>query len=251
MLIGAIESLNIFHNFYTSISIYIKSYLTNPIYFTGINKLENLSILKNYIFLIIFFLSTFIEMVIYVVSYSITVFSRVKSVDISPLGIMSCLLCYIPLKKCIDIFINPFPENMQFIAETAYTTFFNWIICIIIIFSSILSICSTTSLFLKISNFTNRGIVTKFPYNIIRHPLYASRIICIWASVLFIVILKTITIEENLAYIFIIIGALAYGITYTILYYYRAITEERHLYLDDDYKKYCKKVKYRFIPKFW
>jgi protein-S-isoprenylcysteine O-methyltransferase Ste14 len=33
------------------------------------------------------------------------------------------------------------------------------------------------------------------------------------------------------------------------LYYLRAITEERHLLKDDEYKAYIEKVKYRFIPK--
>jgi len=32
------------------------------------------------------------------------------------------------------------------------------------------------------------------------------------------------------------------------IYYVRAITEEPHLSLDPDYVKYCKHVKYRFIP---
>jgi len=31
-------------------------------------------------------------------------------------------------------------------------------------------------------------------------------------------------------------------------YYWRAITEERHLSIDPAYREYCEVVKYRFIP---
>jgi protein-S-isoprenylcysteine O-methyltransferase Ste14 len=34
----------------------------------------------------------------------------------------------------------------------------------------------------------------------------------------------------------------------TGLYYWRAITEERHLMRDEEYRRYMKKVRYRFIP---
>jgi protein-S-isoprenylcysteine O-methyltransferase Ste14 len=35
---------------------------------------------------------------------------------------------------------------------------------------------------------------------------------------------------------------------WSFIYFMRAITEERHLNKDSDYQRYCKKVKYRFIP---
>jgi protein-S-isoprenylcysteine O-methyltransferase Ste14 len=33
------------------------------------------------------------------------------------------------------------------------------------------------------------------------------------------------------------------------IYYWRAITEERHLSEDAEYRVYAKKVRYRFIPR--
>jgi len=33
-----------------------------------------------------------------------------------------------------------------------------------------------------------------------------------------------------------------------MIYTVRALTEERHLMKDPEYRAYCKKVKYRFIP---
>jgi len=37
-------------------------------------------------------------------------------------------------------------------------------------------------------------------------------------------------------------------IVWAYIYYLRAITEEKHLEMDDDYLKYKKKVPYKFIP---
>jgi protein-S-isoprenylcysteine O-methyltransferase Ste14 len=35
---------------------------------------------------------------------------------------------------------------------------------------------------------------------------------------------------------------------WSLIYYLRAVTEERHLMNDPDYQAYCRKVRYRFIP---
>ena len=51
--------------------------------------------------------------------------------------------------------------------------------------------------------------------------------------------------EETGSKFFIILGILAW----VYIYYLRAVTEERHLIKDEEYKKYVEKVKYRFIPK--
>jgi protein-S-isoprenylcysteine O-methyltransferase Ste14 len=38
-------------------------------------------------------------------------------------------------------------------------------------------------------------------------------------------------------------------LTWSFIYYLRAITEEKHLSLDPNYIKYKQEVKYKFIPK--
>ena len=38
---------------------------------------------------------------------------------------------------------------------------------------------------------------------------------------------------------------------WTIIYYFRAVTEEKHLIADPDYQDYCKRVQYKFIPYIW
>lgn len=78
----------------------------------------------------------------------------------------------------------------------------------------------------------NREIKTRGAYAIVRHPMY-------FTDILF-----------RIGYIishFNIFTVLLFIVT-TACYIYRAILEERFLTLDDDYKYYATKVKYRFIP---
>ena len=85
----------------------------------------------------------------------------------------------------------------------------------------------------KASNLTNRGIVGKFPYSIVRHPAYISKNLVWWITLLPMM---------NLTFA---LGMLLWS----TIYFFRAMTEEKHLLQDPDYKEYCKKVKWRFIPR--
>jgi len=38
---------------------------------------------------------------------------------------------------------------------------------------------------------------------------------------------------------------------WTGIYTVRALTEERHLKADPDYRAYCDRVKWRYIPRLW
>jgi len=38
---------------------------------------------------------------------------------------------------------------------------------------------------------------------------------------------------------------------WTLIYYLRAITEERHLRADAEYQQYMRKVSWKFIPGIW
>ena len=80
----------------------------------------------------------------------------------------------------------------------------------------------------------SRGIVTKGAYAIVRHPAYICKNLFWW-----IVLIPAIP-NTPLA----IFGM----VFWTVMYYFRAITEERHLMCDPDYQVYCGKVKWRFVP---
>ena len=44
---------------------------------------------------------------------------------------------------------------------------------------------------------------------------------------------------------------LLYLAGWNMIYFLRAMTEERHLRADPDYRAYCEHVPYRFIPGIW
>ncbi len=103
---------------------------------------------------------------------------------------------------------------------------------------------ASVALNLKASNLTNRGIVSWGPYAWVRHPAYCTKTLAWWIGAIPILSHKW---DDGL-------GAFFYGVFciagWSVIYYLRAITEERHLLLDPDYKHYCKRVTRRFIPGF-
>ena len=100
-------------------------------------------------------------------------------------------------------------------------------------------VSATVALGAKCSNLTNRGIVSRGPYAIVRHPAYIAKNLAWWVTVIPVL---HITNPAHAAGIVMSMGA------WTLIYFLRAITEERHLLADPEYQEYAKKVKYRFIP---
>ena len=103
---------------------------------------------------------------------------------------------------------------------------------------------ASVSLCFKASNLTNRGIVSHGPYAFVRHPAYITKTLAWWIGAIPILMRKW---DDGMT-------AFLYGLFsvggWSVVYYLRAVTEERHLGLDPDYTEYCKKVKRRFIPEF-
>lgn len=103
---------------------------------------------------------------------------------------------------------------------------------------------SATVMFgLRFSNLTHRGIITTGPYALIRHPAYAAKNFS-WWCVMFPVTLYQAGAQKSFAPLTGVIGL----VLLTGTYYLRAITEEKHLRKDPEYRAYMKKVPYRFIP---
>ncbi len=118
-------------------------------------------------------------------------------------------------------------EEIFFINEKITTILFG---LILIMYFANLS--STISLGAKCSNLTNRGIVTRGAFKIVRHPAYSSKIISWW--------LLTLPFMSMRVFIAMI--------AWTIIYVLRAYTEEKHLEKDTDYLKYREKTKWLFVP---
>lgn len=164
--------------------------------------------------------------------------NKIKSVDTTPLGILSCIACYYPITLLTDKFIQVTPQDLLPVNNIYLLETLN----ILAIIANIGILIAVLRLGTKSGNLTNRGIVTGFPYNIIRHPDYTMKIGYIIITTIPLLVAPNYFLFEK-----IIMGIATLAWIY--LYYLRSITEERHLINDPEYKAYVEKVKYRFIPK--
>ncbi len=156
------------------------------------------------------------------------------------LGWLVCIACYPPFQRIFGVYYAAPPERE--ILQMGHP----WVVTIFVVMMllSYLVYMSATLWFgVRFSNLTNRGIIRKGPYAVVRHPAYASKNFSWWCIMFPAVIYNAVNTHLAMAAVQII------GLVFmTWLYYLRSITEERHLSVDPYYVEYCKQVKYRFIP---
>lgn len=152
----------------------------------------------------------------------------VKSVEPTFLGWFVALICYPPFNSIVGSYVPWGANDYALFWSPGWTLFFQ----VMIILLLVIYVWATVALGMKSSNLTNRGIVSKFPYSVVRHPAYISKNLMWW-----------ITLLPVMNWPF----ALGMGF-WSMIYFFRAWTEERHLSKDPDYVEYCKKVKWRGIP---
>ncbi len=156
--------------------------------------------------------------------------NKTKSVEPTMFGWAVALMCYPPYNEISGRYFPLQDRQEWFIPLTEEQRIF---VRIIIVLLYCIFVWATVALGVKFSNLSNKGIVAKGPYKYIRHPAYASKNIAWWF--------------EHLQFMkggYNILPLLCWNVIYAL----RAITEERHLMKDPDYREYCKQVKYRFIP---
>jgi protein-S-isoprenylcysteine O-methyltransferase Ste14 len=162
------------------------------------------------------------------------------STEPSFLGWMMALFCYPPINR-IQGFYYGSPGETEFFSITTPQLVMLFALCDILSFAVYTS--ATVCFGLRFSNLTHRGIITTGPYAYIRHPAYAAKNFSWWCVKLPAAIYAVYTLK-NAAPLLGVIGM----VVSTGIYYMRAITEERHLARDPEYRIYMKKVPYRFIP---
>ncbi|MBN2351723.1 MAG: hypothetical protein JXD23_04065 [Spirochaetales bacterium] len=154
--------------------------------------------------------------------------SMIKSVEPTVIGWLVCIACYPPLNQFSFQWVDnlfAWVPNFELSEPVKIAAFVGVTVCWAFYASA------TVALGFKSSNLTNRGIVTRFPYNIVRHPAYIGKNL-LWVIEFFLLSQK---------HLGLVVG-------FIVVYFFRAITEERHLKKDPDYVAYMKKVKYKFIP---
>lgn len=166
--------------------------------------------------------------------------NQTASAEPTMLGWIVCVVCYPPFQMYLGLYYGAPGERdvLQFPSQWAITLFTGMMVLSYIVYMS-----ATLWFGVRFSNLTNRGIIRKGPYAVVRHPAYASKNFA-WWCVMFPAIVYNAMHTGLYVAILQVIGL----VLMTWVYYMRAITEERHLGVDPYYQEYCKQVKYRFIP---
>ncbi len=186
------------------------------------------------LFLILFHLLFTIDVGIAIIGYAFAsrwLFNRTRSVDRTLSGWMVALICYPPFNTITTQFFGytGLPTHNLFTDERILA-----LILMVVITLYFIYVWATVALGFKFSNLTNRGIVDRGPYAVVRHPAYVAKNSAWWMDNTFV--LTNIWASIALA-------------VWNIIYILRGLTEERHLEHDPAYRQYQQKVKYKFIPK--
>lgn len=150
--------------------------------------------------------------------------NSIKSVEPTLFGWVAALITYPPYNWISNIFL-PFIKIDPLPLPSAVTI----ILQVVILLCYTLYAWATVALLFKASNLTNRGIVTAGPYRYLRHPAYIGKNIAWW--------LETLPYLNHPLNFVSLLG-------YNLIYYLRAITEERHLARDPSYGKYKKTTRF-------
>lgn len=163
-----------------------------------------------------------------------------RSVDPSLLGWTVCLLNFPPFTLAVTWFFKgPMEHGFLSLDSQILISF----LALIFVGAFTISLCASLCFGSRYANLSHRGIICNGPYAWVRHPDYAAMNIAWWCTgIPFILLIMNKNGFAAGATLFI-------GLCLnSVVYYLRAITEEKHLLRDPDYENYCKKVKYRFIP---
>jgi protein-S-isoprenylcysteine O-methyltransferase Ste14 len=185
----------------------------------------------------------FVDTLLFTVGYIVEIPALrncIRSVDPTFFGWFVCLACYPPFNGVTgSVFVwqsNDFPQfqndGIHFVANIA-------LLALMVIYS-----WASVALGFKASNLTNRGIVARGPYSVVRHPAYAAKNLAWWIGGL-----PTLYALGSLGNVPGLLYALLSLAAWSTLYVLRALTEERHLrFANDGYAEYAAGVRWRFIP---
>lgn len=161
--------------------------------------------------------------------------NSVRSVEPTFFGWAVALMCYPPFNAFFGKYLGWYANDYVRLPTEGLT----FALRLVSIALFLVYVWATLALGAKCSNLTNRGIVSRGPYRFVRHPAYAAKNLAWIITVL--PLLSSSNLGQSAA-------ALASTGAWAFVYFFRAITEERHLLADNEYREYCKKVRHRFIP---
>jgi protein-S-isoprenylcysteine O-methyltransferase Ste14 len=158
--------------------------------------------------------------------------TQVRTAEPTVFGWLVCVACYNPFIDVTRLYTGlGFNENRwrYHIHDPTIALMFT----VISVASIAVYTWATLSFGIRFSNLTNRGIISKGPYAIVRHPAYACKNLCWW-----LLCVPYLVSIQAVVQLMLVNG----------LYVLRALTEERHLSRDPHYREYMKQVVWRFVP---
>lgn len=169
--------------------------------------------------------------------------NQTVSAEPTMLGWVVCLICYPPFQMLLGLYYGaPAERDVLRLGEPWVATLFT----AMMLASYLVYVAATVHFGVRFSNLTNRGIIRTGLYGLVRHPAYAAKNFAWWCVMFPVIVYRGFNGNWELA-LAQVLGLLLM----TWVYYWRAITEERHLGADADYREYCQEVRYRFVPGLW
>jgi protein-S-isoprenylcysteine O-methyltransferase Ste14 len=156
--------------------------------------------------------------------------SHIRSAEPTVSGWLVCLVCYYPFWSQVGVRYLGYDQDNTYWGHffAPYPLLYGLWGGVILVLVAIYA-WSTVVFGLRFSNLTNRGIITSGPYRWVKHPAYLCKNVSFWMiSVPFLSGSGwSVAVQSCL---------LLAGLNG--LYWLRAITEERHLSADPDYRAY-------------
>jgi protein-S-isoprenylcysteine O-methyltransferase Ste14 len=175
--------------------------------------------------------------------------NEIRQVDTRLWRMLVCVICYPPFNQATVSVLGRSFDDPYILVLGDFRSVWTWGLRGLAVFSLVLLIAASVSLFTRASNLTNRGIVTWGPYRYVRHPEYLAENL-FWLTTLIPALVPNVSNVYFswsgywLSCLCVVAGFIGWG----GVYFLRAVAEEHFLGSDPEYAAYCRKVKYRFIP---
>lgn len=176
--------------------------------------------------------------------------NTIRSVEPTFLGWLVTLACYPALNiwtgQLLGWYASDQPQVLANFGNSAAAQVMMVVMGLAVIVLMGIYAWASVALGFKASNLTNRGTVSDGPYRWVRHPAYASKNAAwILSGLVPLAAALWQTPWAGLAHAGVIALSL---VSWAFIYHLRALTEERHLGMDPEYRDYCSRVRWRYVP---
>lgn len=180
----------------------------------------------------------FVDVMVGAVGYASTLKllgTEIRSTEPTLLGWVVALACYDPFWGIVGGSYFSYGHDRPWGALFANYPLLYVIWGSAIIFFVFIYVWATVSFGIRFSNLTHRGIITSGPYRWTKHPAYISKNLSWWlVSIPFLPpdgsVLTALKLSAMLGFV-------------NLIYYLRALTEERHLSRDPVYREYAEYIR--------